>query len=375
MLYPRTPGASARDCIPSFAGLRAPALSNIRAVKPALRVGISVLLTVLFIYLFARKFDVRAAVAAFREASFGLILLSVALTIAAYVVRAWRWRVLMEPVKPRVGMYNLTSTMFIGFMISFIVPFRVGEVARPVLLARREKVSTTSCLATVALERLFDIITVMTLLAVFVLTTSRGSSLMSSAGEGTERQASVYLYKAIEATAVLVALALPLVLWLVLFPESVLRLLRRLFGGHGPTGDRLVATVENLIFGLGILKRKRQLIEAVALSFLMWLVIDGSVYAGIRAFALPLGFSDMFLLIVPLGLGIVMPTPGGVGPYEYLCQISLSGFWGVPEAVAGATAVTLHAVTLVPTILLGLFFMWQGGVRPAEVRDMARIPG
>ena len=105
----------------------------------------------------------------------------------------------------------------------------------------------------------------------------------------------------------------------------------------------------------------------------MWLVIDASVLLGLRAFDLPLRFTDMFLLIVPLGAGIVMPTPGGVGPYEYFCQVSLTGFWGVAQASAGAAAITLHAVTLLPTIVLGLFFMWQGGVRPAEVRKMAHI--
>ena len=68
-----------------------------------------------------------------------------------------------------------------------------------------------------------------------------------------------------------------------------------------------------------------------------------------------------------------MPTPGGVGPYEFLCQVSLSGFWGVPEASAGAAAVMLHAITLLPTIALGLIFMWHGGVRPAEVRKMATL--
>src|SRR5436309_9911013 len=117
---------------------------------------------------------------------------SVLVTLLAYLIRAWRWRVLMAPIKKRVGMYNLTSTMFIGFMISFIVPFRIGEVARPVLLARREKVSTTATIATVALERLFDVLTVMALLLWFVLT-ARGSALVrSSENGGTGGQASDY---------------------------------------------------------------------------------------------------------------------------------------------------------------------------------------
>jgi len=152
--------------------------------------------------------------------------------------------------------------------------------------------------------------------------------------------------------------------------------MKRLHGKRqGATAARLTEIVEKLIEGLGVMRRKKQLAQSIALSFLMWLAIDVSVLLGVRAFDLPLRFTDMFLLIVPLGLGIVMPTPGGVGPYEFLCQVSLSGFWAVPEASAAAVAVTLHAVTLLPTIALGLLFMWHDGVRPAEVRKMAHIPG
>ena len=344
------------------------------AVKPALRIGLSLLLTIVCIVFFARGFDFREAVRSLRGASPSLIAASLIVNLIAYLIRAWRWRVLMAPVKKNVGMYNLTSTMLIGFMISFIVPFRVGEVARPVLLARREKISTTATLATVALERLFDVMTVMGLLLVFVLT-ARGSALVSSSANGAvEHQASVYLRRAIVATGGLVAVALPLVLVLVLFPDFVMRIMKRLHGRrHGGAAARVSEIVEKLIAGLGVMRSKTQLVQCIALSLLMWLTIDASVLLGVRAFDLSLRFTDMFLLIVPLGLGIVMPTPGGVGPYEFFCKVSLSGFWGVPEASAAAAAVTLHAVTLLPTIALGLFFMWHGGVRPAEVRKMAHI--
>lgn len=344
-------------------------------MKPALRVGLSLLLTIAFIYLFARRFDVRAALDSLRAASLWLILLSAAVNLAAYLIRAWRWRVLMAPVKRGIGMYNLTSTMFIGFMISFVVPFRLGEVARPVLLARREKVSATATLATVALERLFDVLTVMALLLVFVLT-ARGSALVSApGGGGAGSEASLYLRRAIVATAALVGIALPIILFLVLFPHVVMKFLKSLHRKEqGGAMARLTGIVERLITGLGAVRDRKHLAQSVGLSFLMWLTIDLSILLGVRAFDQPLRFTDMFLLVVPLGLGIVMPTPGGVGPYEFLCQISLTGFWGVSQASAGAAAVTLHAVTLLPTIALGLLFMWQGGVRPAEVRRMAHIP-
>jgi uncharacterized protein (TIRG00374 family) len=342
-------------------------------VKPAFRVAISLLLTGSFIYLFARRFDVGAAGRALREARYLLVGGSLLVNLAAYLIRAWRWRVLMAPVKKRIGMYNLTSTMFIGFMVSFLVPFRLGEVVRPVLLARREKVSTTATIATVALERLFDVMTVMVLLLVYVLT-SRGADVMASGNGAEADQAAVFVRHAVLGVGLLVAVALPLVIVLVLFPKAFARPLKALHGrGHGGIAARISGTIEKLVAGLGVMRSRKRLAQAIALSFLMWLVIDWSILLGVRAFNLPLQFSDSLLLVVPLGVGIVMPTPGGVGPYEYLCQVSLAGFWNVDQASAAAAAITLHAVTLLPTIALGLLFMWMGGVRMADFRKMARI--
>src|SRR5262249_47974984 len=117
----------------------------------------------------------------------------------------------------------------------------------------------------------------------------------------------------------------------------------------------------------------KELSAIIASSLFMWLTIDLSVWTGLLAFGLPLRFFDTFLLMVALTVGISVPTPGGVGPYEYLCQISLTDIWRVPAAVAGAVAVTLHAAAVLPPIVIGLFLMWRDGVRPAEVRSLAHV--
>jgi uncharacterized protein (TIRG00374 family) len=267
-------------------------------------------------------------------------------------------------------MYNLISTTMIGFMISFLVPFRAGEVVRPVLLARRERLSASSALATIAVERLLDALTVMFLFLGFTLTAHGAAVLAGSAGEGT--QASMLLRQGLKGAAIFVAVLLPVVVLLVAFPRLFLSILDRLVPG-GRTG-RLSAAfscLERFLSGLGALRRMRDLVGSVTLSLLMWLMIGYSIHVAMQAFELDLVFLDTLLLLVPLTVGIAIPTPGGVGPYEYLCQISLTDFWGVPAAVAAAVAVTLHAISLVPAIVSGLAFMWRDGVRPREVRSLS----
>jgi len=338
-------------------------------LKRATRIILSVVLTAVFLFLFLRGFDLAAAWQSVKSANLTLIALSMALIMAAYVVRAWRWRYLLEPIRPGLGMYNLLSTTMIGFMISFLVPFRAGEVVRPVLLARRERFSASAGFATVAVERLLDALTVMFLFLIFTLTAHGSSVLAGSAGEGT--QASELLRRGLKGAALLVAIGLPVIALLVAFPRTVLSIFGRVIPG-GRTG-RLAAVfsfLEKFLTGLGALRRMRELTGSVTLSLLMWLMIAYSIHVAMRAFDLHLLFLDTFLLMIPLTIGIAMPTPGGVGPYEYLCQRSLADFWGVPADVAAAVAVTLHAISLVPAILAGLAFMWRDGVRPREVSSL-----
>lgn len=339
------------------------------SLKRATRIILSILLTAGFLFLFLRGFDLAAAWKSVRDASPALIALSVALNLMAYVVRAWRWRYLLAPVRERLGMYNLISTTMIGFMISFLVPFRAGEVVRPVLLARRERFSSGAALATIALERLLDAVTVLSLFLVFALTTHGAAVLAGSAGEGT--QAAELLRRGLTGAAVFVALVLPVIVLLVVFPQRVVALLERLSpGGRSGRLAGAFAILERFLSGLGALRRVRELFGSLALSLAMWMMIGYSIYLALRAFDLDLVFTDTLLLMVPLTVGIATPTPGGVGPYEYLCQIALTDFWGVPGAAAAAFAMTLHAVTLVPPILIGLTFMWRDGVRPREVSSL-----
>ena len=344
-------------------------------MKSTTRVILSFLLTAAFLALFLRSFDLGAAWISLRGASPWLLALSVLLNLAAYLVRAWRWRHLMAPIKERIGLYNLTSTTFIGFMISFLVPMRIGEVVRPVLLARREKVSSSAAIATIALERLFDAMTVMGLYLLFTLT-GHGGTVLAPPADGTAvSQASGLLREGARAAGLLVAAGFPVVALLVLFPERFIGWLHR-FNKGGPQSrlGKVIGVLEQFLGGLGSVRRGKELGAIVGSSLVMWLMIDLSVFVGLLAFDLPMVFLDTFLLMVALTVGISVPTPGGVGPYEYFCKLSLTDFWKVPASVAGAVAVTSHAIAMLPPILIGLLLMWKDGVRPAEVKSMAQAP-
>src|SRR5688500_11413184 len=96
------------------------------------------------------------------------LLVAMVLTAGMYLVRAERWQYLLEPLG-HTRFWVAFRTTIIGFAATFVLPARAGEVLRPYLLARKERLPATAAFATIILERLLDLVTVLGLFAVFVL--------------------------------------------------------------------------------------------------------------------------------------------------------------------------------------------------------------
>src|SRR5262249_60493408 len=96
------------------------------------------------------------------------LFLGVCVTMMTYALRAFRWQSLLAPIGP-ARFATAFRTTVIGFGARFLLPARPGEVLRPYLLARREGLPPTACFATILLERLLDLVTVLLLFGVFVV--------------------------------------------------------------------------------------------------------------------------------------------------------------------------------------------------------------
>src|SRR5205823_9206505 len=88
-------------------------------------------------------------------------------------IRALRWQYLLEPLG-RASFANAFRATAVGFAASSILPARAGEVIRPYFLARHENMTATGAFATIILERVLDVLTVLVLLPSSVFVFDRG---------------------------------------------------------------------------------------------------------------------------------------------------------------------------------------------------------
>jgi uncharacterized protein (TIRG00374 family) len=317
-------------------------------------------LTAGLLWLFFRDLDVGEVWAAIRRADLSLIAVGVLLTLLTYVFRAWRWQLLLAPIG-HARFRTAFRTTVIGFTATFLLPARVGEVLRPYLLARQEGFKATATFATIIIERLLDLTTVLLLFAL----------ALPVAGVDVGPQ-----IKWAGVTAAAAALSgLAILCLLAGHPERLGRWTARLARVLPARAASVAAhMVTAFAQGLAVLRSPTQLLMAVAWSLPLWLTIAVTILVCSRAFDLTFSFSGTFLVMGALAVGVSLPTPGGAGGFHAAYLYAVTGFFGANEDVAGAAAIVLHAVSFVPVTIVGLVFMWQDGLTLTGIRGMGMAP-
>jgi glycosyltransferase 2 family protein len=335
--------------------------------KQRWRLAAGALLALALLALFFHGLDWSQLAAAFRAADHRLLAAVVAVTVMTYFLRAWRWGSLLAPLAP-VPLRDLFPATIVGFMTGLLVP-RAGEVVRPYLISRRHPIRTSAGFASIILERLVDLITVLSLFGLYLY------ALPTPAAQ--TRGPLLGLLKLGGAMAGAAAVGvLGVLLLLHGHAEAVVRVLRKVLGPLPARWvDLLAGAVTTFAEGLAVLKASpSHLLVVFGQSILVWLSICLSIWLNNRAFGLALPFHTSFLMVAFLTVGVAVPTPGTVGGFHEFYLLALTQAFGVDKATAAAAGLACHALTNLPVLVLGLALLGREGLTMGRVADMADTP-
>jgi len=292
-----------------------------------------------------------------------LLLAAVVVATLAFPLRLPRWRLLLrrDDGGP-VAWGPLWHAIAMGFMANNILPLRAGEVLRSYAVHRLGGTRFTAAFSSVAVERVFDGLVVVLLLAVALFSPGLSPGL-SVGGVAVSHVATVAGVVCV--AALLVAGAV------VAWPDAAEAVVRRLVPARG-LADRLVGLIEGVRHGLDVLRSPGRLALVFGWSLVQWLVNAAAFWLAFLAFDLPVNYSGALLLQGLLVLGIAVPsTPGFVGVFEAVIVAALA-LYGIDNAHASSYALAYHASTFVPITLLGL---WSLARTPIALRDVrAGVP-
>jgi uncharacterized protein (TIRG00374 family) len=332
-------------------------------MKAGVKYAAGALLMAFLFWFVLKGVDLQELRADLARASLTGLLLAAVINLAHNLFRAWRWGLLLAPVQRAIPLRPRLAAILIGYMTTWTIPGRLGELVRPVLLSAREKVPFGPCVGSVLVDRLLDGVAIVVLFAI-------GTQLAPPVAGGAD-QAAVVVATAWGLLAVLVA-GLAVLVVAGHFNERLRPWVESRTGVLRMAGRAVVA----LVTGSEALRRPHLLLPILGHSFAAWLMISLATWIGIRASGVEIPFAATFVLLPPLALGVALPTPGGAGGYHWAMKVGLLHLYGVPEAAAVSTGILCHLTMTIPVIVLGMVLLKIEGISFAElqtlVRDVAR---
>ena len=295
--------------------------------------------------------DPREIVEALRTAHYGYVALSAAGIIAFLFLRGIRWRFMLEN---KVDYRRVFHIQNVGYLLTYILPFRLGDVGRAVLIGNVPPITLAQGISTMVVERVLDLLFIVTLLP-FTLAN------VAALAPAIRNAARISALVALSAIVVLVLAANYRGLALRIFRTILSRL---------PFLDveRWSRHFNQLLEGLSSLTRLKDGLFLAFLSVLIWVPIVLAYYSGMRAVGLQPTLVMSGFVVCAAALSITAPSsPGQVGVFHAGVTFALVQILRQPQAASASFAFLYHAINFAVVIVLGLFGVYSIGATLGNV--------
>ncbi len=319
------------------------------AVQWVIGIGISLIALVLVFW----NVDLAELLVTLRQANYWYLPPALGLILIGQGGRARSWQNILGPGLP---FPRVLSALNIGYLINNLLPLRLGEVGRALLIARVQKSSPLRVISSVAVERLIDLCLLVGMAAAFLP--------LVLGLDWAQRAVLIFVGVA--------AVGFGGLFFLARSRDLAFRLVHALFGRFGAMGATLERRVDEMIDGLSVLRDPRRFLTAVMWSGLAWVCAGLSAWLLLRAFlpdATP--YQGYFVLVVS-GLAIAIPAaPGSFGVWQAAVVLALSVF-KVDSATALSFGVVHHFSNYGLMMVLGALSLAFEGETLGHVVGLAR---
>lgn len=298
---------------------------------------------------------------AFKSAQYIYFIPALVVLFFSHWLRSWRWQFLLAPLAV-VKKKDLFSSLLIGYMANTFLPAHLGEFIRAYLVGKKHPVSGSAVFATVVVERIIDVFTLLILLALTIVVFPFPEWVRKSGYISFGFIALLFLALMLmkrhrhRASALLEIFLKPL-------PQSL--------------RHKIDELLHSFLDGVVGLKNWRHYVMVTILSLLIWFCYGYIFQLGLDAF----NFTEIYdkitwvtplVLLVITTIAVLVPSsPGYVGTYHWLCQISL-GFFGVPESDALSFAFAVHGINFLPILFVGLILVSVLGMSVKSIQSEAK---
>lgn len=343
------------------------------------RIWIGIVISVAALAIAFREIDLSQVWAAITRVNGWLLAASLLPLLLFVLLRAYRWRLLFYP-KQGLRIRNLLAVINIGYLLSNILPARLGDVARAYLIGDTEEVSRTAAFSTIVAERVLDaLFAVIGFFIVLPFAPVPDWMIRSGLIVGAAVLAAIVLFIVLARRREWTLRLLDRILQALHWPDSEAmarfwgRLaarthLRFLAGLPWADRPRLAGVTGSLIDGLSGITTLRLGPPLLFWSAMIWADIAAYYWLVLLAFDSAQPFVAGLAVSSVTALGMTIPSsPGYLGVFEVLTRETM-GLFGMEPEMALSYALVAHAIVYVVFTLLGLVGMVQQNLTYSEIQ-------
>ena len=306
-----------------------------------------ILISLLFIYIAFRDVNIEEFSLAIAKAHYVWILPATAAMVLSFWLRGYRWKYILNPVQ-EVSVRSAFSATMIGYMANNILPFRIGDLVRLVVISKYSGIKKAAALGSVLIERMLDMAMSLAIFGMALILFPKFPDWASAAGYG--------------------AMIIFSVLLLFTFygrnhPNFLVRLnnfaTKKFSEKVRVRGEEIVRSFSA---GLKAVHNIKQLLWVLLLSLILWTMNISWVWFTLEMFDFNLPLSASLLVLIFILFAVSIPSaPGYIGTFHGFVIAALV-FMGIDSNAARAGAVVMHATNYIPVTAMGLYFLWRGNI-------------
>jgi uncharacterized protein (TIRG00374 family) len=282
-----------------------------------------------------------------READYSWLLLSVFFGMIAFISRARRWVILINPLGFKPSLRNSFYALMTGYLANIALP-RIGEITRCVALGKKEKIPVDQLIGTVVIERTIDFISLLIIMMILIFTSGDQIGLFMKESILVPIQEKVY--SVFGNTWILWGILFSLgciALFLLIRYKKNLRKIRFF--------SKMFDLARGIINGLKTITNLKRKWEFMFHTVFIW--INYALMTWVVVFSLEstshLTFGDSIFLLVIGGLAMSAPVQSGLGAFHYIVSRGLLIVYGIPLEEGLVYALLTHESQLVFVAIVG----------------------
>lgn len=319
--------------------------------SPWARLLIGITISVVFLAVTLRNIDLGKAAEAIGHSAPAWLAAAFVIVMVDLCLRALRWHVLLINVEGATAKppYRLAfGYLTLGFAANFVLPARLGDVARAVLAADALRAPRLSIFGTILIERVSDGLTFLTLAILSSLVVASASELRS-----------LTVYAIALAVGGLLAAAVG---WIAISRSAL-------------ASTRVATIISGLVrrvsAGAGAFRHRRSAAAFLGLTAALTATATLVAWSVLQAVGVNLSPIQTILFLSGIALSLAIPAaPGAIGTYEFVGVAIITGLGYSPEQGL-ATILLMRILTTFPPALIGLISIWALHVRPSSIAQSA----